>query len=509
MTLEQQQALAIANARLRLTQEPELTAGEVATQAIKNLPSSAANIVKDLYTAVTNPLETGKAVWDLGAGILQNVLPESLVQAIGEDPASREVANKVGEFYVNRYGSVEGAKQAIAKDPAGVLADVSTVLYGGGALVPGRAGAAISRTGAVIDPLAIGARTVAATTRGAGNVIAPALGMTTGAGGESIKQAYQAGREGGERATQFRENITGRAPMDDVLNSAKQNLAELERLKSQEYRSGMVDIKRDKSQLSFDGIEEAAKKAAARTRFEQKIIDETAAEKITEVQKEIADWKNSNPATYHTPEGMDALKRRVGAILDKINPREQKNAFASVNSVYRSIGQEISKQAPVYSNTMRDYAKASDEIREIERTLSLGGKASVDTAMRKLQSLMRDNVNTNYGQRVKLAKELEQKGGNLMMPGIAGQALQSKVPRGLSQVSGGGLATYFGLTGQLPQAAAAAATSSPRLMGEAAYGAGLARRGGSMAAQAAPFIVNPELYNLLYQSGGIQGLLGE
>jgi hypothetical protein len=44
-------------------------------------------------------------------------------------------------------------------------------------------------------------------------------------------------------------------------------------------------------------------------------------------------------------------------------------------------------------------------------------------------------------------------------------------------------------------------------MGEAAYGAGLVRRGGGAAAKAAPFILNPELYNFLYQSGQVQGLL--
>ena len=74
--------------------------------------------------------ETGKAVLDVGAGALQNILPEKLVQAIGEDKPSREIANQVGQFYVNRYGSVEGAKKAIAEDPAGVLADISTSFSG-------------------------------------------------------------------------------------------------------------------------------------------------------------------------------------------------------------------------------------------------------------------------------------------------------------------------------------------------------------------------------------------
>ena len=41
--------------------------------------------------------QTTKAVLDLGAGILQNALPERLVQAVGEDKASRDLASKVGQ----------------------------------------------------------------------------------------------------------------------------------------------------------------------------------------------------------------------------------------------------------------------------------------------------------------------------------------------------------------------------------------------------------------------------
>lgn len=48
---------------------------------------------------------------------------------------------------------------------------------------------------------------------------------------------------------------------------------------------------------------------------------------------------------------------------------------------------------------MKNYENASNLIREIEKTLSLNPKASIDTALRKLQSVMRDNVNTNYGKR--------------------------------------------------------------------------------------------------------------
>jgi hypothetical protein len=483
-------------------QQRPLSAGEVAAGAIRNFPESALGLVSDLATAVSSPIQTAKSVLDLGAGILQAVLPESLVQAVGEDKPSREVARKVGEFYRDRYGSVEGAKRAIATDPAGVLADAATVLYGaGGALraVPGasQAATATQRVASTIDPLA-------AVTRGVGSVVPPVLGMTTGAGGGAIQQAFEAGRAGGERARMFRENISGAIPQENVLTAAKQNLAVLRSMKSDQYRSGMVNIAKDKTQLSFDGIDQALSKAEKRTKFKNQITDAAAFDKVTEAKTLIDDWKSLNPAEYHTPEGMDALKQSVGAILEGLDPKT--NAYNTINDVYGSIKGEIVKQAPVYANVMSDYTKATDQIREIEKALSLGNKASADTAMRKLQSLMRDNVQTNYGQRVSLAKQLEEQGGQMMMPGIAGQALQSVVPRGMSQLTGGGLTGYLGFQGMLPQAAATAALSSPRLMGEAAYGAGLAARPVSAAGGRAPFLLTPELYNLLVQSGQVQQL---
>lgn len=498
-------------------------ATEVATRAIKNLPASFGGIVSGLAEAVTNPIQTAKTVLDLGAGILQNVLPESVVQTIGEDKASRDVARKVGEFYADRYGSVEGAKRAIAQDPAGVLADVSTLLTGGAGLT--RAGAdiaaiasrgaitapravaeSLSRAASAIDPLAIAGRTALATTSGAGMVAAPLIGAQTGAGREAIAQAFEAGRRGGEVAEQFRANITGRADPAQVLDIAKGNLEELNRLKQAEYRSGMVNIKKDKTVLDFADIDQSLKNALLKTQYEGKVVNVRAADELQKAKDIIDEWRAADAKQFHTPEGLDALKKRIGDELESI-PFEQKTARAAVGEVYNSIKSSIQKQAPTYANTMKAYAEASDQIREVERALSLGSKASKDTAMRKLQSLMRNNVQTNYNQRVKLAKELEKIGGGEFMPGLAGQALTSLTPRGLQQITGGGLGALFALTGQLPQALAVGAITSPRIMGEAAYGAGRVTGGLQGVVRQQPAIINPQLYNLLYQSGQVQGLL--
>jgi hypothetical protein len=503
----------------QMAKPANLTAGQVASGAITNFPSSFGNLVGNVVSAVTSPLETAKSVVDLGAGILQNVLPERLVQAVGEDKQSREVANQVGKFYVDRYGSVEGAKRAIAEDPAGVLADLSTVLSGG-SMVASRVGLGsvaqpLARAASAIDPLTTAARATGAVANFAGkNIITPLLGATTGAGRESISQAFKAGQKGGATAEQFRANISGRANPTEILDIARSNLSELNAAKQAEYRSGMVNIKNDKAILQFNDIEKSIQDATKKVTYKGQIKNATAAEKLQEAQQKVNTWKNLDPAEFHTPEGLDALKQQIGDTLETIDFTKQKVAYSAVSDIYKSIKSSIQKQAPTYAQTMKAYSDQSDQITEIQKTLSLNNKASTDTAMRKLQSLVRDNVQTNYGQRTKLAKDLEMLGGQEFMPGIAGQALSSPYPRGLQSVAavptsylaygaGGG-----GVTGAI-SAAANAALSSPRLMGETAFGAGAVSRGAKEFGRLVPPVTDPRLFNLLYQSGQAQGLLGE
>lgn len=478
-----------------LKQPPaKLSAGDVATQAVTNLPSSFANLAKGVYQAVTSPLETGKAVLDVAAGGLQNILPESLVQAIGEDKASRDVANKVGQMYVERYGGVENAKRTIANDPAGFMADVSTALTGVGGVVP-KAG----KLAAAVDPLSLALKGTGAVVSGGTKLATEGLGVSTGAGSAAIKEAYKSGRAGGQAAQEFKQNIRGEVPVSDVLDVAKQNLADMNAAKQAEYRSGMVNIKNDKSVLDFAGIDKALVNAQNRTVYKGKVINQKAADDVAEVRRIVDDWKNENPAEYHTPEGMDALKKRVGDVLEGI-PFEQKNARAAVDNVYNSIKSEITRQAPTYSRVMKNYSESTEQIREIERALSLGNKASADTGIRKLQSLMRNNANTNYGQRKQLAEQLVQGGGRDIMPALSGQALSEMTPRGLQRATA--IPTSLGAysLGGFPTALASLAASSPRLVGEAAYGAGMAGRGVDMIP---PSLLDPRLYNILYQSGNV------
>ena len=498
--------------------EPEsMGVGQMLLQAGTNAPRSLYNLGKDVVTAVTSPIDTLTGLAELTMGVFQNLTPLDLQKSFGASPddvkRTKEMANAVGQFYKDRYGSIDGAKRAFAQDPAGVLADASTVLGVGAVATPAKLAkttSGLKTAAAAVDPLNLAVKGSVAATKFGANRAADVLGLMTGAGSTPIKEAAKAGVIGGERAKTFRQNIQGSVEMTDALDAAKANLAKMQSDKQAMYRSNMQVIKNDATVLDFADVDSALADAQKLVSYKGQVKNEAAAAKLAEAQKRVDDWKTLDPAEFHTPEGMDALKQSVGDILESI-PFEQKAARAAVGDVYAKIKKTISKQAPSYEKVMREYTLASENIREIERSLSLGKKASVDTAMRKLQSLTRDNVNTNYGQRAKLAKQLEEAGGQDFMPALAGQALQSFTPRGIQQ----GVSSLTGLgafsVGGLPAALGTAAASSPRLVGESAYLSGLLARYPTKGVESIKKRI-PEadyrlLGNLLYQSQQPKGLL--
>jgi hypothetical protein len=456
-------------------------------QAVVNTPASAGRMVSGLYEAVTNPVQTVSGLMDVAAGGLQNVLPKPVTDFINQfetnpEAAKRAVntANAMGGMYKERYGTVEGIKNTIATDPVGVAGDLSTLLAGGAGLArgasaiagPGRAGAAISgvadklsTASNVTNPINAMVKAPGMAYDLVGALTKQGLALKTGVGAEPITQAVKAGREGN---TTVLANMREQVPITQVLDDARSNLAQMNLDKQKDYRSGMVNIKNDKSVLDFAGIDKAIKDAENLAYFKGKVKDKTAASVLNDIKAKVSDWKKSDPAEYHTPEGMDNLKQSLWEDFGKLG-REEKTAFSAGKQIYDAVKNQINAQAPEYSKVMKNYSEASDQIKEIERALSLGNTASADTAMRKLQSLMRNNVNTNYGQRLELAKQLEAMGGNEIMPALAGQALSSKLPRGLqsaTNIPSSYLA--FGVGGPA-LAAIDLAASSPRLVGEAAY----------------------------------------
>jgi hypothetical protein len=446
--------------------EKGMGTGQMLAQAMVNFPRSAYELGKSTFEAVTSPIETGKAVVDLGNSVLGKM---------GVTDASPEMADRVGKFYTNRYGGVENAKETFAADPAGFLADAATILTGGGAAVrqiPGAAkvGKAVERAGAAIDPLNVATKAV----KGGGKAAAVGLGFTTGAGTRAVEEAAKAGYRGGEQGQAFVGQMRGTAPVTDVVETIKPAIASLREQRSKAYREGMAGVTKDKSVLKFNDIDNAINKVKGRGYFEGKSKDPAAASAWQELKTVVDDWKSGDPATYHTVEGVDALKQAVGSIRDSLPYNTP--ARNAANEVYSAIRGEITRQAPDYARVMSEYETASDLLNEISTTLSQNPKASIDTQVRKLQSILRNNANTNYGRRVELGEMLADQGASNLFPQLAGQAMSSFSPRGLSGALAGAGALYSTVPnlaqGLTPTGALQLASTSPRAVGEMTYAAG-------------------------------------
>ena len=417
------------------------------------------------------------------------------IESFFEEQSNPEsVGFQVGDLAAQVAGTA-GVGGALAKGAtaAGAVPKIATALETGGMKVgpattmAGKVGNAALRTGAgavtggamagLVDPenaatgAMIGGALPGATKaagmvgkglRSAGEHI---VGAMTGTGSEAVRGAFKAGQTG---SREFLENMRGQTSFDDVVTAAKQGLRTMRAERSAHYRSGMVDIKADKSVLDMSPIVGVVDDLKASSNFKGKVINEKSSGIVKEIADKVDDWARSNPDEFHTPEGLDALKQAIGDIRDSTQFGTQ--ARRAADSVYNAIKSQIDRQAPTYSKVMKDYAEASKTISEIEKALSLGEKASKDTAVRKLQSLMRNNAQTNYGNRLDLAKTLEEKGGVDLGPAIAGQAMSSLLPRGMV-----GAIEKAGMVGApfvAPGALAVAPFTSPRLMGEALYGMG-------------------------------------
>jgi len=95
---------------------------DVGLEAWSNLDTSAIEMGKNLWQAITNPIETAKGVGSLVSGAVKFAVP-------GGETGNEAFDHMVG-FYKDRYGSIEGFKNAIAKDPVGVLSDLSVAIGG-------------------------------------------------------------------------------------------------------------------------------------------------------------------------------------------------------------------------------------------------------------------------------------------------------------------------------------------------------------------------------------------
>ena len=273
----------------------------------------------------------------------------------------------------------------------------------------------------------------------------------------------------------FVESARGNIPMDAVVDEARGALQAMNQRKMQAYREGLQGAFAGAAEgpLKFGDIEKSINTVLDQGAFKGVDISRSTATMRDNIRGVVEQWKALDPAEFHGVEGLDAMRKALGDYVDSAPFGSPERRMA--NQAYFAVRQAIEKQAPGYGKVMRGYHEATNHLRDLERALSLGKTAATETALRKLQAVMRNDVTSAFGKRGEYARELADAGAGNLDVQLAGQALNPWTPRALASRIGGlgaGGAAVGGLVS--PMALPLVAGASPRIVGAGAYRLGQA-----------------------------------
>jgi len=303
--------------------------------------------------------------------------------------------------------------------------------------------------------------------KGVSRVAGEFFGISTGAGFGNVKKGFESMMAGGEKSASFRAGITGKTSSESLVQEAKDAFQVIKTKRRNNYITSMKNVKEFTQPLSISPIvsevgdqlkkfnvfvkgDGALDFSRSAIRFDKPAQD--TIEQIVNTMKGFGTRKGDR-----TVVGVDLLKQ---ALDDLYTPSSKVRSFVqAVKDTARSVANKV----PGYEEMSKNYNEASNLIRDISKGLSLGDKASVDTAFRKLTSALRQNNE----MRRKFVAELDEAAGGALSSKIAGQQLSALLPRGLAGVlSGVGGAASIGLGVAVLPLLKVAALTSPRLIGE-------------------------------------------
>ena len=169
-----------------------------------------------------------------------------------------------------------------------------------------------------------------------------------------IRIAYETGKQGTKQEVDaFLKGINNNASPESLVQRANNALNQIKKQVGLEYQANKAKLKTDKQVIGFDDIDSALEDIKQAGKFERTTVNPSTVNMQNKIRKIVNAWKKKNPKKYHTPEGIDALKRRIGDLYDSTQPGTQERLV--VDKVYNSIGDTIRKNAPIYDEMMKSF----------------------------------------------------------------------------------------------------------------------------------------------------------
>lgn len=475
-------------------------------QRVKNAPESAYNLGMSVISPVT---DLAKSVASGEREGLYKMVPDILM-------GNQETIKNADEALKERYGSLAAVNRTSIVDPFGFAADISLPITAGGAalerlpgLVTKYAGMGGAELGRSLSPFNLAPKSVDLLSylqdkyknsrfgEGLTKATAETAGFRSGVGGEPLRKGFGAGRSKGRagKATVASESYTQgmRYPEENIggtVDLARNALSNFRNQASQKYLDEMAKFGRNPEPLSPDSLRQ--------TMAEMRPANYDAMAKAPHRPADHVAWQQMNDTVEHylgeaaknpdllSPLALDQFKQDLYSIGSKIGGATDRDAARIAGGTYRAVRKMLTDHDPVYADIMKPYANAAQEAAELESGFSIGSTRTKpinrEAASRKLLSSMRNNVNTNFGQRAAQLERLSEfDPTGRLVPSLAGQSVSSLYPKGIRGALEAAGATLYGGSHAMagnplalldPTVLGVIAGASPRVAGEAAYGLG-------------------------------------
>jgi hypothetical protein len=502
------------------TQEVKEETPNLLTNPLKTLARSGGQYIGDIVSTVAHPVQTVKGLFNLGQGAIQTGFEGAVEGIAGKDvfkqkTEQQEVFDAAVNFYKDRYGSVENAKQTMLEDPVGFLGDVSMVFQGGGGLlkqagklgqvakagsvaskvggVVSKTGKAVSKIGTISEPINVLKPVSKIITKPIAkvveNVAGGALGVSTGAGLNAIRTAFKAPTD------DFKKALRGFVDETDILKNARDAFYKIKDDMGTSYRKQLNEIKNSTQNIDIkpviDNLDDKlrqfniTKLDDGTLDFSRSVIsDGVEANRVSDMLKTIEKWDDMTPA------GLDILKQRLD---DFYSPSSK--ARAIVTSVKSTLRDLLVKNVEGYEEMTSGYRRTKNLLDDINRSLD---SKNPDTAIKKITNAVRQDNKFKQG----LLEELQKASDVDILGQISGYQLNTLFPKGFTAKILGGFsglgALSFNPALLLPLVAA-----SPRIVGELLVALGLTTK---QIDNVLDFLTKPEyaeIRNILMQSGRI------
>lgn len=392
---------------------------------------------------------------------------EHPVASIGSTVAGAMV-NPLGAVGMAGKGASLGTKVARGALTSGVQGGLYGLGEGEGGLANRLSNALdYAKTGAVIGgsiPLAV------AGVKGISNLGTEVLGLTSGAGGESIKRGFEAGKRNSQT---FKQAMRGKIDAFKAVDEAEQAIKSMELSRGREFAKALP--KNGNMLLSEKSVQTAYDTALGQISGVKAGVDDVASVALGKVRRLLENVNDLGGLTFNNAL---EVKTAIDDIISPLNRAGEKNAVRILKPIQQAVKDTMIDAVPEYGKALRNFAEQSKLIDNIKTALSSG--KSPTTELRALQSITRQSVAGAQGGKIQLGKVLDEVSGGRLLDTIAGGQVSQWMPRDALR-GGAGILSALKFD---PLGIAGALALSPRAVGETAFALGrLANQAGKATAR--------------------------